>query len=182
MKKIGTGFEGLFIIEPDVFKDERGYFFESFNKEKFSALGIQFNPMQDNESKSSEGVIRGLHYQLNPAAQAKLIRVVSGVIYDVVVDLRKQSDTFGKWFGVELNDEGKKQLFIPRGFAHGFSVMSEYAVIQYKCDNLYNSHLERGISPFDPVLAIDWKIDVNIKIVSRKDDIAPSFADVEMNF
>ena len=182
MKKISTGFEGLFIIEPDVFKDERGYFFESFNKEKFAAAGIQFNPMQDNESKSSEGVIRGLHYQLNPAAQAKLIRVVSGVIYDVVVDLRKESLTYGKWFGVELNDEGKKQLFIPRGFAHGFSVMSEYAVIQYKCDNLYNSQLERGISPFDPSLAIDWKMDLHKKIVSSKDDAAPPFADAEMNF
>jgi dTDP-4-dehydrorhamnose 3,5-epimerase len=182
MKIIETGFEGLYIIEPDVFKDERGYFFESFNKKKFSVLGIEFNPMQDNESKSSAGVIRGLHYQLNPAAQAKLIRVVSGSIFDVVVDLRKKSQTFGKWFGVELDEEGKKQLFIPRGFAHGFSVISDNAVIQYKCDNLYNSKMERGISPFDPALGIDWKSDIQMAVISAKDKAAPLFADAEMNF
>jgi len=182
MKIIKTGFEGLYIIEPDVFKDERGYFFESFNKEKFSVLGIEFNPMQDNESKSSAGVIRGLHYQLNPAAQAKLIRVVSGSIFDVAVDLRKKSLTYGKWFGVELDEEGKKQLFIPRGFAHGFSVISDNAVIQYKCDNLYNSKMERGISPFDPALGIDWKSDIKMAVISTKDKAAPLFADAEMNF
>ncbi len=182
MKIVETGFEGLYIIEPDVFKDERGYFFESFNKEKFSVLGIEFNPMQDNESKSSAGVIRGLHYQLNPAAQAKLIRVVSGSIFDVVVDLRKKSRTFGRWFGVELDEEGKKQLYIPRGFAHGFSVISDNAVIQYKCDNLYNSKMERGISPFDPALGINWRSDIKNAIISNKDKAAPLFADAEMNF
>jgi len=182
MKITATGFEGLFIIEPDVFRDDRGYFFESFNKDRFSSQGIEFVPVQDNESKSSAGVIRGLHYQLNPAAQAKLIRVVSGEIYDVVVDLRKKSPTFGKWFGVILNEEEKKQLLIPRGFAHGFSVLSGHAVIQYKCDNLYNATLERGISPFDPSLNIDWKLDSKNSIVSVKDKKALCFADAEMNF
>lgn len=182
MKLIETGFEGLYIIEPDIFRDERGYFFESFNSVRYSSKGIEFKSVQDNESKSSRGVIRGLHYQLNPNAQAKLIRVVSGTILDVAVDLRRGASTFGKWLGVELNDEDKRQLFIPKGFAHGFSVLSEYAVIQYKCDNHYDPDTERGINLADPNLAIDWKIDISDAIISKKDLLSPLFADAEMNF
>jgi dTDP-4-dehydrorhamnose 3,5-epimerase len=182
MKIIETGFEGLFVIEPDVFRDERGYFFESFNKNRFSSAGVEFSPIQDNESRSSKGVVRGLHYQLNPAAQAKLIRVVAGAILDVAVDLRKKSPTFGKWYSIELDEEGKRQLFIPRGFAHGFSVLSEYTVIQYKCDNLYNPSLERGINPFDTTLAIDWRTARGNAVVSAKDKAALGFCEAEMNF
>jgi dTDP-4-dehydrorhamnose 3,5-epimerase len=182
MKLIETGFEGLYIIEPDIFRDERGYFFESFNSLRYHSKGIAFQSVQDNESKSSRGVIRGLHYQLNPNAQAKLIRVVSGTIMDVALDLRKGSSTFGKWFGVELNDEDKRQLFIPKGFAHGFSVLSEHAVIQYKCDNHYDPVTERGINLADPNLAIDWKINISDAIISKKDQLSPLFAVAEMNF
>jgi dTDP-4-dehydrorhamnose 3,5-epimerase len=182
MKIIETGFEGLYIIEPAVFRDERGYFFESFNKSRFTESGIEFNPIQDNESRSSKGVVRGLHYQLNPSAQAKLIRVVAGAIFDVAVDLRRTSSTFGKWFGIELDEEGKRQLFIPRGFAHGFSVISDHTTIQYKCDNLYNPKLERGISPFDKTLAIDWRVTSEEATVSDKDKRSPLFAVAEMNF
>jgi dTDP-4-dehydrorhamnose 3,5-epimerase len=182
MKIVETGFDGLYVIEPDVFKDERGYFFESFNKTRFSSAGIEFSPIQDNESRSLKGVVRGLHYQLNPAAQAKLIRVVAGAILDVAVDLRKASPTFGKWFAIELDEEGKRQLLIPRGFAHGFSVLSEHTVIQYKCDNLYSPQLERGINPFDIDLAIDWRTSHDDAIVSAKDKAAAVFKEAEMNF
>ena len=169
MKIIETGFEGLYIIQPKVYSDSRGYFFESFKLETFLTAGIPFNPVQDNESKSVKGVIRGLHYQLNPFAQAKLIRVVVGKIYDVAVDLRKSSKTFGKWYGIDLDSENKTQFFIPKGFAHGFSVLSETAVIQYKCDNLYNPQFERGISLNDPELKIDWNLGNIIPIISEKD-------------
>jgi dTDP-4-dehydrorhamnose 3,5-epimerase len=182
MKLTETRFKGLYVIEPQVFMDHRGYFFESFNSARFAEAGIVFEPRQDNESKSSQGVIRGLHYQLNPYAQAKLIRVVEGSIFDVVVDLRKDSGTFGKWFGMELDSESKRQLFIPKGFAHGFSVLSEVAVLQYKCDNLYNPEAERSLSIADPVLKIDWKTDLHDAIISAKDKAAPLFADAEMNF
>ncbi len=182
MKITETGFEGLYIIQPKVFSDSRGYFFESFKLETFLMSGIPFNPVQDNESRSVFGVIRGLHYQLNPFAQAKLIRVVIGKIYDVAVDLRKNSLTFGKWYGVELDSENKTQFFIPKGFAHGFSVLSEIAVIQYKCDNLYNPQYERGISVKDTDLAIDWKIDWIEPVISNKDQNQPRIKDAEMNF
>lgn len=182
MKITETGFEGLYIIQPKVFSDSRGYFFESFKLETFLMAGIPFNPVQDNESRSVYGVIRGLHYQLNPFAQAKLIRVVVGKIYDVAVDLRKNSLTFGKWYGVELDSENKTQFFIPKGFAHGFSVLSEIAVIQYKCDNLYNPQYERGISVKDTDLAIDWKIDWIEPVISNKDQNQPRIKDAEMNF
>ncbi len=182
MKITETGFEGLYIIQPKVFSDSRGYFFESFKLETFLMAGIPFNPVQDNESRSVFGVIRGLHYQLNPFAQAKLIRVVVGKIYDVAVDLRKNSLTFGKWFGVELDSENKTQFFIPKGFAHGFSVLSDIAVIQYKCDNLYQPQYERGISVKDPDLAIDWKLDWIEPVISNKDQNQSWFKDAEMNF
>ena len=182
MKISKTEFEGLVIIEPAVYEDSRGYFFESYNLKKFLEAGINFNPVQDNESSSSQGVIRGLHYQMNPLAQAKLIRVIAGSIYDVVVDIRESSVTFGKYFGIELNSESKKQLFIPRGFAHGFSVLSEKAIILYKCDNLYSPDSERGILFNDQYLDIDWKVDPSKAIVSEKDLKNPLFNDAEMNF
>lgn len=182
MKITETGFEGLLIIEPVVHSDSRGYFMESYKNEAFKNAGIPFIPIQDNESKSSRGVIRGLHYQLKPFDQAKLIRVIEGNILDVVLDLRKNSSTYGKWFGIDLDSENKKQLFIPRGFAHGFSVLSDYAVILYKCDNLYNRDCERGIALNDPALAIDWKTDLSIAIISEKDFKNPHFHDAEINF
>lgn len=182
MKLIETGFRDLFLIEPDIFNDQRGYFFESFNSLAFLKAGIIFNPVQDNESRSSKGVIRGLHYQLNPYAQAKLIRVVAGKIFDVAVDLRRGSETYGKWFGAELDYESKKQMMIPRGFAHGFAVLSDYAIIQYKCDNHYHPEAERSISLSDPLLAIDWKTDPRSAIISAKDKSASLFSNAEMNF
>lgn len=177
-----TGFDGLFIIEPEIFIDNRGYFFESFNIEKLKNAGISFNPVQDNESQSVKGVIRGLHYQLNPFAQSKLIRVINGKIFDVAIDLRRKSSTYGKWFGIELDSEKKNQLFIPSGFAHGFSVLSDIAVIQYKCDNIYKPEFERGISLNDKEIGIDWKTDFKDAIISGKDKISPLFKDAEKNF
>ena len=177
-----TGFSGLNVIQPKIFSDTRGYFFESYKLETFLLAGIPFNPVQDNESKSVRGVIRGLHYQLEPFAQAKLIRVVLGKIYDVAIDLRRNSLTFGKWYGIELDSENKTQFFIPKGFAHGFSVLSDTAVIQYKCDNLYNPQFERGIRLNDPELNIDWRIGDLIPIISEKDVIHPLFKDAEKNF
>lgn len=182
MKIIETPLSGLLIIEPSVFEDHRGYFVESFHRQRYFDSGIEAQFIQDNESKSGNGVVRGLHYQLNPFAQAKLVRVVLGVVYDVAVDLREGSPTFGKWFGLELNETSKKQLFIPRGFAHGFSVLSETAVFSYKCDNVYNRTAERAINPFDPQLAIDWQLNESEWKVSDKDKVAPLFAEAEMNF
>lgn len=177
-----TGFAGLYIITPDIFADPRGYFFESFNQESLRKVGIEFNPVQDNESKSVYGVVRGLHYQLNPCPQTKLIRVVHGSILDIVLDIRKDSATFGKIFNAELDSETKKQLFIPKGFAHGFSVLSKDAVIQYKCDNFYNPKLERGINILDPVLEIDLKLGTIDAVLSEKDRRQPLFRDAEYNF
>jgi dTDP-4-dehydrorhamnose 3,5-epimerase len=177
-----TGFDGLLIIEPIVHSDNRGYFMESFNSDTFRKAGISFVPVQDNESKSVKGVIRGLHYQLSPFDQTKLIRVVEGKILDVALDIRKTSKTFGKWFAVELDSENKKQLLVPRGFAHGFSVQSNVAVIQYKCDNFYRHASERGISLNDPALGIDWKTDPSTAIISAKDLLNPLFHLAENNF
>lgn len=182
MKILETGFPGLVIIKPSVFHDSRGYFFESYSEKELSRLGIHFHPVQDNESKSSKGVIRGLHYQLNPHAQAKLIRVVEGKIYDVVLDLRRDSVTYGKCFGTELNSETKDQLFIPAGFAHGFSVLSDIAVILYKCDKFYNAQFERGISLRDADLKIDWKLGETAPVISDKDMKHPDFRNAEANF
>jgi len=182
MKIIETGFKGLLVIKPNIFTDTRGYFFESFNQVAAQDAGISFFPVQDNESKSVKGVIRGLHYQLNPFAQAKLIRVVAGKIFDVALDIRKDSLTFGKWFGIELDSENKDQLLIPHGFAHGFSVLSEIAVIQYKCDNVYNSQYERGINVNDPSLDIYWKLGSTVPVISEKDIAQPLLKDAEINF
>ncbi|PIF06523.1 MAG: dTDP-4-dehydrorhamnose 3,5-epimerase [Draconibacterium sp.] len=177
-----TPIQGLLIVEPLVFDDERGYFFETYQFEKYAEKGISTTFLQDNESKSGRGVVRGLHYQLNPYAQAKLVRVVQGSVFDVAVDLRKGSPTFGKWFGVELSGVNKKQLFIPKGFAHGFSVLSETAVFAYKCDEKYNKGAERSIQLADKKLNIDWKIPGEEWIVSEKDSMAPPFEQAEMNF
>ena len=182
MKIVETGFKGLTVIKPSVFTDSRGYFFESFNQASVNNSGLIFSPVQDNESKSVKGVIRGLHYQLQPFPQAKLIRVVLGKIFDVALDIRKDSLTFGKWFGIELDSENKDQLFIPHGFAHGFSVLSEIAVIQYKCDSLYNPKFERGINLNDPTLDIYWKLGSTVPIISDKDLSQPLFKDAEFNF
>jgi dTDP-4-dehydrorhamnose 3,5-epimerase len=182
MNIIETGFNGLLVIVPAVYPDSRGYFLESFNIKSFQDAGISFSPVQDNESKSIKGVVRGLHYQLKPNDQSKLIRVVEGKIYDVALDLRRNSRTFGKWYGMELDSETKKQLLIPRGFAHGFSVLSETAIIQYKCDNIYEPKSERGISLNDPELDINWKISPSAMIISDKDRNHPSFKNAEYNF
>ena len=182
MKIIETGFAGLLIIVPTIHADSRGYFLESFNSNTFLNAGISFSAVQDNESKSSKGVIRGLHYQLKPSDQSKLIRVIEGKILDVALDIRKKSRTFGKWFGVELDSETKNQLLIPRGFAHGFSVLSDIAIIQYKCDNIYNPLCERGISINDPDLDINWKINPSARIISEKDMNNPRLKDAEYNF
>jgi len=182
MKIVETGFKGLTVIKPSVFTDSRGYFFESFSQLSFDNAGLIFSPVQDNESKSVKGVIRGLHYQLQPYPQAKLIRVVMGRILDVALDIRKDSLTFGKWFGIELDSENKDQLFIPHGFAHGFSVLSEIAVIQYKCDSPYNPKFERGINLNDPALDIYWKLGSTLPIISDKDLAQPLFKDAEYNF
>lgn len=173
MPFVETGFDGLKVFEPRVFADSRGYFFESFNQKTFSEAGIDAVFVQDNESKSGYGVLRGVHYQLNPFAQAKLVRVVEGRVLDVVVDIRKGSPSYGKHFTVELTAENKKQLFIPRGFAHGFSVISETCIFQYKCDNYYSKESEGGIAFNDPSLAIDWGIDLDKAIVSEKDKSLP---------
>ena len=169
MKLIHTDIEGVFIIEPKLFSDERGYFFEAFNSKRFEELtGIHTAFVQDNESRSARGVVRGLHFQLPPHAQSKLVRVVRGRIIDVAVDIRRGSPTFGRYVAVELSDENHRQLFIPRGFAHGFSVVEGDAIVEYKCDNYYAPEAEGAIRWDDPELAIDWRIDGEV-IVSAKD-------------
>ncbi len=182
MKLVETPFEGLYIIQPQIFSDSRGYFFESYSAEKFKTLGLNIEFVQDNESFSTYGVIRGLHYQLAPHSQAKLVRAVKGTIIDVAVDVRKNSPTFGKHFAYELNDITKEMLLIPRGFAHGFSVLSDAAIVNYKCDRLYECEAERGIRFNDPSLAIDWKVEDDKVIVSAKDNVLPLLHDIEANF
>ena len=182
MKVTETPIGGLLIVEPDIYKDHRGYFFESYNKNRFTQNGIAMQFVQDNQSFSSYGVIRGLHYQLEPYAQTKLVRVLKGKIYDVAVDLRKDSPTFGKWYGIELSDTNFLQFLIPRGFAHGFSVLSKEAIVFYKCDNFYKKEAERGIVFNDPSLAIDWKIPGKDIIISNKDKTMPVFNNADMNF
>ena len=182
MKIIKTKIPDLLAIEPTVFKDQRGYFYESYNQNRFFENGIKTKFVQDNESKSTKGTIRGLHYQLNPKAQTKLVRVIEGIVYDVAVDLRKGSPTFGKWHGEILTADNKKQFYIPKGFAHGFSVLSETAVFAYKCDEFYNKENERGIRFNDPYLNIDWKISEDLAVVSDKDLEQPLFEMAEYNF
>ena len=170
-----TTLEGCFVLEPKVFYDQRGYFVESYNQQTFnSAIGQNVLFLQDNESLSSKGVLRGLHYQKGEWAQAKLVRVINGSVLDVAVDLRKDSVTFGKSFSVELSGENKKQLFIPRGFAHGFVVLSDTALFSYKCDNFYNKESEGGIIYNDKYLNIDWKLDEKALIISEKDLLLPN--------
>nr|WP_321485682.1 dTDP-4-dehydrorhamnose 3,5-epimerase [uncultured Draconibacterium sp.] len=182
MNIVQTGIPGLVVIKPRVFEDDRGYFFETFQQERYREAGIERTFIQDNESRSVKGVVRGLHFQLGDAAQAKLVRVIRGSVFDVAVDLRKGSPTFGKWFGVELNENNKKQLYVPRGFAHGFSVLSETAIFTYKCDNLYNREAESSINPFDKTLGIDWQVKEEDALVSEKDKNAPVFEEAQMNF
>ena len=168
MKITKTEFKDLLIIEPTIHKDSRGYFMESYNEQAFLNHGLETTFVQDNQSKSSHGVIRGLHFQKPPYAQAKLVRVLSGKILDVVVDIRKSSSNYGKHFVIELSAENQRQLFIPKGFAHGFSVLSTEATLFYKCDNYYHQSSEGGLRYNDPKLGIDWKIDVQ-PVVSEKD-------------
>lgn len=182
MQVENTKFEGLKLLKPAIFKDERGLFFESYNAKRFEDAGLDYQWLQDNQSFSYKGVIRGLHFQKSPHAQAKLVRVLSGRILDVVVDLRSSEPTFGQYFSVELTDENKLQLLIPRGFAHGFSVLSETASILYKCDGLYHKDSESGIIYNDPVLKIDWQISDEESIVSEKDRILPFFDPKDTGF
>jgi dTDP-4-dehydrorhamnose 3,5-epimerase len=182
MPFIKTTFPGLVVFEPKIFEDSRGYFFESFNAKIFSAAGIEVEFVQDNQSSSGYGVIRGLHYQLNPHAQSKLVRVLSGTILDIAVDIRRDSPTFGQSFSIELSAENKKQLFIPPGFAHGFSVLTEKAEVFYKCDEFYNKESEAGILFSDPSLKIDWQIPVDKAVVSAKDEMLPLLAECRNNF
>jgi dTDP-4-dehydrorhamnose 3,5-epimerase len=182
MPFIKTELEGLLIFEPKVFEDSRGYFFEAYNNSVFKDAGINMNFVQDNQSQSSYGVIRGLHYQNNPHAQTKLVRVLAGSILDIAVDIRKSSATYGRVFAIELSAENKKQLFIPPGFAHGFSVLSEKAVVLYKCDALYNKESEGGIIYNDPSLNIDWQIPADKAIISDKDKLLPVLKDCKNNF
>lgn len=176
MKFTNTILEGCVIIEPTVFDDPRGYFFESFHKMKFKeGTGLDVEFIQDNESYSSKGVLRGLHFQKGEYAQAKLVRVTEGVVLDVAVDIRPDSSTYGKHIAVELSAENKKQLFVPRGFAHGFVVLSDKARFLYKCDNVYHKAAEGGIIFNDKYLNIDWQLEENSLIVSDKDLILPEF-------
>ncbi|MBK8951595.1 MAG: dTDP-4-dehydrorhamnose 3,5-epimerase [Chitinophagaceae bacterium] len=164
-----TDFSGLAVFEPRVFEDSRGYFFESYNEKIFKEAGFDVRWVQDNQSSSAYGVIRGLHYQLPPYAQTKLVRVISGKILDVVVDIRVGSPTYGESYSIVLSEENKKQLLIPEGFAHGFSVLSVNAEVLYKCDNFYNRSSEGGIIYNDPALNIDWQIPAGKEIISEKD-------------
>ena len=177
MKVIDTEIEGLVILEPQVFGDDRGYFFESFSLKRFEEKVSKTVFVQDNESKSKYGVLRGLHYQLPPYTQAKLVRVVKGRVLDVAVDIRKGSPTFGKHVAVELSEENKLQFFLPKGFAHGFAVLSEEAIFQYKCDEYYAPDHEGAIRYDDPELGIDWKLPVEDIILSEKDKKHPRLQD-----
>ncbi len=177
-----TDIPGLLVFEPKVFEDERGYFYESYNEAIFKQQGIDLRFVQDNHSQSVYGVIRGLHYQLPPFAQSKLVRTIAGNVLDVAVDLRYGSPTFGRHYAIELSSENKKQLYIPKGFAHGFSVLSDKAELLYKCDGFYNKESEGGIIYNDAALAIDWRIPSEKAIISEKDKFLPSFADCRNSF
>ena len=177
MSIIDTPIEGLKIFEPRVFGDDRGYFYESYNAETFKKAGITTTFVQDNQSRSVFGVLRGLHYQVPPFAQAKLVRVIEGKVLDVAVDIRPDSKTYGEWFSIVLSAENKKQLFIPRGFAHGFLVLSETAEFFYKCDNFYSKESEGCVLYNDPQLNIDWQIDIEKLLLSEKDKLATPFGE-----
>ena len=178
-----TEIEGVLILEPRVFTDARGYFFESYSKRELDeALGYPVEFLQDNQSMSSRGVVRGLHFQKPPYTQAKLVRCIKGAVLDVAVDLRKDSPTYGKHVAVELTEDNNRQLFVPRGFAHGFSVLSKEAIFQYKCDNYYAPQAEGGICLVDPQLGIDWKIDEKEMVLSPKDEKHPMLKDIVSPF
>ncbi len=173
MNKVATAIEGLWVLEPKVFGDERGYFFESHNEDTFAKLGLRHRFVQDNESRSRRGTLRGLHFQQGEHAQAKLVRVVSGEVLDVAVDLRPGSATYGRAVTELLTGENKKMMLVPRGFAHGFVVLSAEAVFQYKCDNFYRPDAEGGVRWDDPELAIDWRMGADEVILSAKDRVLP---------
>lgn len=177
MEVIKTNIEGVIIVEPRIFKDGRGYFFESFSQREFEEKVCKTTFVQDNESKSSYGVVRGLHFQKPPFAQSKLVRVIKGAVLDVAVDIRKDSPTFGQYVSVELTGENHRQFFIPRGFAHGFSVLSEEVIFQYKCDNFYSPQSEGAIAWNDPDLNIDWRIPAEKVVLSEKDGKHPRLKD-----
>lgn len=180
MKIIKTDFEGLFVIQPKVFEDDRGYFLETFNAAKFAKkTGIETNFVQDNESLSDIFTVRGLHYQKGKHAQAKLVRVTQGSVIDVVLDLREGSETYGQHYSVHLSGKNKKQLYIPKGFAHGFSVLKDDTIFNYKCDAAYNKKSEAGINPYDPDLNIHWYIKADEAIMSDKDKKWPNLCDIE---
>lgn len=180
MNIIETPISDLLVIEPKVFEDKRGYFFESYNKEKYTKAGIRNDFVQDNESKSTKGVLRGLHYQTGEFAQAKLVRVTQGKVWDVAVDMRAQSPTFKQWFGIELSEQNKKQFLIPRGFAHGFLVLSDTAVFNYKCDQYYAPEFEGGVRFDDEELNIDWPLSPEQFIVSEKDLNLPELENAQL--
>ncbi len=182
MELIATPIKDLLIIKPRVFADARGYFLETYNAERYHEAGIAQNFLQDNMSKSSYGVVRGLHFQRPPYSQSKLVSVTVGRVWDVAVDLRKGSPTYGQWHGVELTDENHLQFLIPRGFAHGFSVLSETAIFTYKCDNLYHPEADGGIMFNDPDLAIDWKIPAEKMLLSDKDTKHPLLREAKVEF
>lgn len=182
MEIIKTALEGVVIIEPRLFKDDRGYFFESYSERDFNRQVRQVRFVQDNESKSSYGVIRGLHFQKPPFAQSKLVRVIKGAVLDVAVDIRKGSPTFGQHVAVELSEENHRQFFIPRGFAHGFSVLTEEVIFQYKCDNFYAPQHEGAIAWDDPALGIDWRIPAEKAVLSEKDKHHPVLAEADWLF
>jgi dTDP-4-dehydrorhamnose 3,5-epimerase len=178
MKIIETPISGLYVLEPVIHEDQRGCFLELYNSKSFKEIGISNSFVQENLSKSSYGVIRGLHFQKGEYAQAKLATVLKGCVYDVAVDLRKDSPTYGQWYGVELSESNKRLFFIPRGFAHGFSVLSKEAIFSYKCDNFYAPQSESGIYYNDPMLAIDWLIKPEDVIVSEQDNNRPCLKDL----
>ena len=182
MEVIKTNIEGVIIVEPRIFKDGRGYFFESFSQREFEEKVCNTTFVQDNESKSSYGVVRGLHFQKPPFAQSKLVRVIKGAVLDVAVDIRKDSPTFGQYVSVELTGENHRQFFIPRGFAHGFSVLSEEVIFQYKCDNFYSPQSEGAIAWNDSDLNIDWRIPVEEVVLSEKDSKHPKLKDWQSVF
>lgn len=182
MELIATPIKDLLIIKPRVFADARGYFLETYNAERYHEAGIAQNFLQDNMSKSTYGVVRGLHFQRSPYSQSKLVSVTVGRVWDVAVDLRKGSPTYGQWHGVELTDENHLQFLIPRGFAHGFSVLSETAIFTYKCDNLYHPEADGGIMFNDPDLAIDWKIPAEKMLLSDKDTKHPLLREAKIEF
>lgn len=182
MEVIKTDIDGVVIIEPRIFNDERGYFYESFSQREFEEKVCRITFVQDNQSKSSYGVVRGLHFQKPPYSQSKLVRCIKGRVLDVAVDIRKGSPTFGRHVAVELTEDNHRQFFVPRGFAHGFAVLSDEAVFQYKCDNFYCKESEGAVAWDDPELSIDWRIPADKVILSEKDKLSKNVADADFLF